>query len=71
MLLGTGSFVAEALDDPTARAVAESLFRGAGRLLMGKHNPRGCMFVRRRWCAVMMQNRFVADWPSDTRLRWP
>jgi AcrR family transcriptional regulator len=39
---GPVAFVAEA---PTAREVAEGLFRGEVRLLGDRSNPRGCMFV--------------------------
>src|SRR3974390_1073225 len=42
---GPVAFVAEALKEPTARGVAEGLFRGVVRLLGDKHNPRGCMVV--------------------------
>jgi AcrR family transcriptional regulator len=42
---GPSAFVADALKEPTARGVAESLFRGLVRLLGDQGNPRGCMVV--------------------------
>jgi AcrR family transcriptional regulator len=42
---GPSAYVAEALNEPTARGVAESIFRGVVRLLAGQGNPRGCMVV--------------------------
>src|SRR4051794_34343050 len=42
---GPVAFVAEALKEPTARGVAEGLFRGVVRLLGDPSKPRGCMVV--------------------------
>jgi AcrR family transcriptional regulator len=42
---GPVAFVARALREPTARGVAEGLFRGLVRLLGDNGNPRGCMVV--------------------------
>lgn len=43
---GPVAFVDEALKEPTARGVAESLFRGTVRLLGETGKPRGCMVVQ-------------------------
>lgn len=43
---GPVAFVAEALAQPTAREVAESLLRGTVRLLTHKSHPAGCMVIR-------------------------
>ena len=42
---GPVAFVAEALNEPTARGVAESILRGVVRLLADENNPRGCLVV--------------------------
>jgi AcrR family transcriptional regulator len=39
-------FVADALKEPTARAVVERLFRGELELLTDANNPRGCLVVQ-------------------------
>jgi AcrR family transcriptional regulator len=43
---GPSKYVREALDAPTARAVAERLFRGALDLQTGPDTPAGCLFVQ-------------------------
>jgi AcrR family transcriptional regulator len=43
---GPASYVREALSEPTARAVAERLLRGAIELQTDPRNPRGCLFVQ-------------------------
>jgi AcrR family transcriptional regulator len=42
---GPQSFLAEALREPTARAVAEAIFSGFVRMLRGRGNVRGCLIV--------------------------
>src|SRR5213080_2599662 len=42
---GPVAFVAAALQEPTARGVAEAMFRGGLRLMSDKGKPRGCMVV--------------------------
>jgi len=43
---GPAAYVREALGEPTARAVAERLLRGAIDLLTDRRNPRGCLMVQ-------------------------
>lgn len=43
---GPAAYVREALDEPTARAVAERLLGGAIDLLTGPRTPRGCLLVQ-------------------------
>jgi len=43
---GPGAYVREALEEPTARAVAERLMRGAVDLLTDPRNPPGCLMVQ-------------------------
>jgi len=43
---GPASYVEHALQQPTARAVVESLFFGEIALLCDKKNPRGCLAVQ-------------------------
>jgi AcrR family transcriptional regulator len=43
---GPAGYVRKALDQPTARAVAEQLLRGASRLLTDRRGPRGCLLVQ-------------------------
>ena len=43
---GPAAYVREALDEPTARAVAERLLGGAVELLTDPRNPRGCLVVQ-------------------------
>jgi AcrR family transcriptional regulator len=43
---GPEAYVREALDEPTARAVAERLLSGAVDLLTDRKNPRGCLMVQ-------------------------
>jgi AcrR family transcriptional regulator len=43
---GPGAYVREALNEPTARAVAERLLRGAVEMLTDPGNPRGCLAVQ-------------------------
>ncbi len=43
---GPASYVGEALKEPTGRAVAERLLRGAADVLTDAHNPRGCLWVQ-------------------------
>jgi AcrR family transcriptional regulator len=43
---GPGAFVQEALKQPTARAVVESLLRGAVALLADPSHPRGCLSLQ-------------------------
>ena len=42
---GPAAYVGEALNEPTARAVAERLLGGAIDLLTGPRGPRGCLLV--------------------------
>jgi len=42
---GPAAYVREALDQPTARAVAERLLRGAADLQADPRTPRGCLIV--------------------------
>jgi len=42
---GPGGFVAEALNEPTARRVVDRLLGGAVEGLTNPHNPRGCLAV--------------------------
>src|SRR5262245_26340513 len=42
---GPQGFMAEALKEPTARAVAEAVFSGFVRMLAGRGNSRGCLVV--------------------------
>jgi len=43
---GPAAYVREALNKPTARAVAEALLRGTIDLLTDPRNPRGCLMVQ-------------------------
>src|SRR5438552_4629709 len=43
---GPAAYVREALNEPTARAVAERLLGGAVDLLTSPRNPRGCLMVQ-------------------------
>jgi AcrR family transcriptional regulator len=43
---GPAAYLREALEKPTARAVAERLVRGAIDLLTDPQNPRGCLLVQ-------------------------
>src|SRR5260370_3196084 len=43
---GPGAYVREALSQPTARAVVERLFQGAGDSLTCPDKPRGCLYVQ-------------------------
>jgi AcrR family transcriptional regulator len=43
---GPAAYVRAALDEPTARAVAERLLGGTVDLLTDPHNPRGCLIVQ-------------------------
>ncbi|MCI0462976.1 MAG: TetR/AcrR family transcriptional regulator [Gemmataceae bacterium] len=43
---GPAAYVREALNEPTARAVAERLLRGAVDLLTDPRNPKGCLAVQ-------------------------
>jgi len=43
---GPAAYVREALNEPTARAVAERLLCGAVELAAGGRNPRGCLMVQ-------------------------
>lgn len=42
---GPAAYIREALNEPTARAVAERLLRGASDLQTDPRNPRGCLTV--------------------------
>src|SRR5438094_9922303 len=42
---GPAAYAAEALNEPTARAVAELLLEGSVNLLTDPRNPRGCLVV--------------------------
>jgi AcrR family transcriptional regulator len=43
---GPGAFVREALQQPTAKAVVEKLFRGTIELVTDSRYPRGCFMVQ-------------------------
>src|SRR5271170_1976714 len=43
---GPASYVREALQEPTARAVMERLLRGAAEISADRHSPRGCLMVQ-------------------------
>jgi AcrR family transcriptional regulator len=43
---GPAAYVREALNEPTARAVAERLLAGAVDLFTDRRNPRGCLVVQ-------------------------
>jgi AcrR family transcriptional regulator len=43
---GPAAFVREALNEPTARAVAERLLGGTIDLVTDRRNPRGCLIVQ-------------------------
>ncbi len=43
---GPASFVRKALEEPTARAVAEGLLGGAVDMVADPRNPRGCLMVQ-------------------------
>ena len=43
---GPARYVLEALAEPTARAVAERLFRGTVELVADPRHPRGCLLVQ-------------------------
>lgn len=43
---GPAAYVREALNEPTARAVAEQLLGGAIDLVTDRRNPRGCLIVQ-------------------------
>ncbi len=43
---GPAAFVREALNEPTARAVAERLLGGTIELVTDRRNPRGCLIVQ-------------------------
>jgi AcrR family transcriptional regulator len=47
---GTAIYLREALDETTARAVAERLLRGAADLLTDPKLPRGCLMVQGALC---------------------
>ena len=60
---GPAAYVREALDEPTARAVAERLLRGAVDLLTDPRNPRGVSSCRGRWRAARRPNPSAGNWP--------
>jgi AcrR family transcriptional regulator len=43
---GPAAYLREALNEPTARAVAERLLSGTVELLTDRRNPRGCLLVQ-------------------------
>jgi AcrR family transcriptional regulator len=43
---GPGAFVREALQQPTAKAVVEHVFRGSIELVTDSRNPHGCLMVQ-------------------------
>jgi AcrR family transcriptional regulator len=43
---GPVAFMRQALEEPTARAVVEGVFRGSADLLTDKRNPSGCLMVQ-------------------------
>src|SRR5882724_2242913 len=43
---GPAAYVREALNEPTAKAVAERLMRGAAEVLTNPRNPSGCLIVQ-------------------------
>jgi AcrR family transcriptional regulator len=43
---GPAAYVREALDEPTARAVAQRLLSGAIDVVTDRRNPRGCLMVQ-------------------------
>jgi AcrR family transcriptional regulator len=43
---GPAAYTREALKEPTARAIAERLLRGAAELLGDSRHPRGCLMVQ-------------------------
>jgi AcrR family transcriptional regulator len=43
---GPGAFVRESLQQPTAKAVAEHMFRGTIELVTDSRNPHGCLMVQ-------------------------
>lgn len=43
---GTMAFVRDAINQPTARGVAERLLRSAADMVTNPHNPPGCLTVR-------------------------
>jgi AcrR family transcriptional regulator len=43
---GPAAYVAEAMNEPTARAVVERLLTGTVELLTDRRNPRGCLVVQ-------------------------
>src|SRR5262249_57028417 len=45
-LAGPQGFMAEALKEPTARAVAEAIFSGFIRMQRGRDRARGCLVVQ-------------------------
>jgi AcrR family transcriptional regulator len=44
--LGPAAYVLEALNEPTARAVAERLLAGTIEMVTDRKNPRGCLMVQ-------------------------
>lgn len=57
---GPAKHLVEAIDQPTARGVAEHLLRGAVRLAAGQGTPRGCITVQGA-LAVSVKNRVAHD----------
>src|SRR5437879_799586 len=43
---GPASYVRQAINEPTARAVVEQLLRGAADSLTKPRNPHGCLYVQ-------------------------
>ncbi len=64
---GPGGYLKSALAEPKARAVAESLLRGAVAMLGDPHNPRGCMSVQAALsCGTEAEpvKQALTKWPS-------
>ena len=61
---GPGAFVREALQQPTAKAVVENLFRGTIKLVTDSRYPRGCFMVQGRWPAATRPIALDAKWQS-------
>jgi AcrR family transcriptional regulator len=56
-IAGPARHLRDALDQPTARAVAEHLLRGAVTLSAGEGTPRGCITVQGGSCRFRREPR--------------
>ena len=60
---GPAAFVREALNEPTARGVAERLLGGTIDLVTDRRNPRGCLIVQSALACGGSADPSVGKWP--------